>query len=142
MEREHIRLKAIIKEELGVDIDDESRKRALVEARYIYSKILKDEGWSLVGIAKTIHKHHTSVIHYLEQCDYLLLNMPDLRDRYFCVLSKFNGSVEGETPKLTYRQITDEILRLESKLVEMRKFKKWYETRFESHPEVHDADRP
>lgn len=49
----------------GVNIHAKNRKRTIVEARMIYSAILREAGYSLPFIADTLKKDHTTIIHYL-----------------------------------------------------------------------------
>ena len=49
----------------GVNIHAKSRKRTIVEARMVYSAILREAGYSLPFIADTLKKDHTTIIHYL-----------------------------------------------------------------------------
>lgn len=58
-------LKALIEGVLGVDVTgDRSRRRHVVDARLIYSKILKDEGLGCSEIARSLRRDHATILHY------------------------------------------------------------------------------
>jgi hypothetical protein len=65
-------LKKIINLVYFVDIDEDTRRRPVVDARRAYSKILKDAGYTLDYIGQTIGKNHTSVLHYTNTVESLL----------------------------------------------------------------------
>jgi hypothetical protein len=65
-------LKTIINLVFFVDIEDNSRKRRLVDARRAYSKILKDVGFSYQHIGHSLGKDHATIIHYVKSIDDLL----------------------------------------------------------------------
>jgi hypothetical protein len=50
----------------GVSILAKNRKRFVVEARMIYSTLLREAGYSLPFIAETLDKDHTTIIHYVQ----------------------------------------------------------------------------
>lgn len=82
------KLKKIVNEIFSVDIESKSRKRDLVDARKIYAKILREQGYGYEKIAKTINKDHATIIHYLKYIDHILSYDKDLMDKYMaCELS-------------------------------------------------------
>ena len=66
-----LQLKETIKEITGVDINQVSRKREIIEARAIYYKIIKqiDKKKSLQSIGDTVGKNHATVLHSLKNYD-------------------------------------------------------------------------
>ena len=64
-------LKKVIKEITGVDINEVSRKREIIEARAVYYKILKqiDKKKSLKSIGASVGKDHATVLHSLNNYD-------------------------------------------------------------------------
>ena len=64
-------LKKVIQEITGVDINEVSRKREIIEARAVYYKILKqiDKKKSLKSIGASVGKDHTTVLHSLKNYD-------------------------------------------------------------------------
>ena len=57
-ETQTIILKQIVSEVFDVDILDKRRTRNVVDARGVYSKILKDKGFTLVFIGQSLNKDH------------------------------------------------------------------------------------
>lgn len=72
----------IIKEELGVDITQECRKREIIEARALYFYIIKKSfpKMSLQRIANPLNKNHATVIHSLKNYPYYEKYNPKLQD--------------------------------------------------------------
>jgi hypothetical protein len=66
-----LELKKAIKEITGVDINQVSRKREIIESRAIYYKILKqiDKKKSLKSIGASVGKDHATVLHSLKNYD-------------------------------------------------------------------------
>ena len=64
-------LKKVIQEITGVDINELSRKREIIEARAVYYKILKqiDKKKSLQSIGASVGKNHATVLHSLNNYD-------------------------------------------------------------------------
>jgi hypothetical protein len=66
-------LKAVIKKVFGVDINLNTRKRAYVDARRVYAKLLRDQGYSLESIGRTIGKDHATIIHYIKSVEHIFV---------------------------------------------------------------------
>ena len=66
-----LQLKKAIQEITGVDINEVSRKREIIEARAVYYKILKqiDKKKSLKSIGASVGKDHATVLHSLKNYD-------------------------------------------------------------------------
>lgn len=52
---------------MGVRVGDKNRKRQVVEARMMFSSMLRDMGYSLKEIGTVLKKDHTTIIHYLRK---------------------------------------------------------------------------
>ena len=52
---------------MGVRVNDNNRKRQVVEARMMFSSMLRDMGYSLKEIGTVLKKDHTTIIHYLRK---------------------------------------------------------------------------
>jgi hypothetical protein len=59
-------VRKIVEQVTGVNIFEKNRKRFVVEARAIYSTLLRDVGYSFPFIAETLGKDHTTIIHYMK----------------------------------------------------------------------------
>jgi hypothetical protein len=77
-----ITLKQVVKEIFLVDINENSRRRDVVDAKKVYSKILRDEGYSFESIGHSFDRDHSTVIHYAKSIDSILTYDRDLREKY------------------------------------------------------------
>lgn len=59
-------VRKIVEGVTGVSIFEKNRKRFVVEARVIYSTLLREAGYSFPFIADTLNKDHTTIIHYIK----------------------------------------------------------------------------
>jgi hypothetical protein len=75
-------LKKIVGEVFLTDLDKGSRRRDVVDARKVYSKILREERCSFEFIAKSLGKNHATVIHYIKSIESILTYDKDLREKY------------------------------------------------------------
>lgn len=68
MEDLHIKkIKELVKQEYGYDVDSPTRKREVVEARAMFYSILKNfSNLTLAAIARTVDKNHATVLHGLK----------------------------------------------------------------------------
>jgi|DEB0MinimDraft_12_1074336.scaffolds.fasta_scaffold11425_2 hypothetical protein len=89
---ESAKLKKTIGIEFGLDIMENTRARKYVDARMIYSLILKERGYGCTLISRSINKTHCTVLHYLRIANDLLGQLPELRKIYSRV--KKSHSVE------------------------------------------------
>jgi hypothetical protein len=90
MREEEIKeLKRIVNEVFLVDLDAPNRKRGVVDARKVYSKILRDNGYSYDLIGETIYKNHATIIHYIRNVEYILTYDRNLRDKYIACKNIF-----------------------------------------------------
>jgi hypothetical protein len=76
------KVKQIVELVTGVKIIENNRKREVIDARMIYTKILRERGASLVSIGMTINKDHTTIIHYLRTMDSLLITDREVIRKY------------------------------------------------------------
>ena len=76
----------------GVDIMTKSRKRDVVNARMIYSKILREKHLSYNVIGKSILKNHASIIHYAKSIDWLLVYDKPLLKKYTSCVELLNDN--------------------------------------------------
>ena len=82
-------LKKIVNDVFLIDLMSNRRERTIVDARKVYSKILRDEGISLESIGKSINKNHATVIHYVKDLHSILSYDKELRDKYVACKNVF-----------------------------------------------------
>jgi len=85
-------LKKVIQEITGVDINEVSRKREIIEARAVYYKILKqiDKKKSLKSIGASVGKDHATVLHSLKNYDMFEQFNPTLKLFRKQIMQRFN----------------------------------------------------
>ena len=110
-------LKKIVNDVFLVDIDIENRKRDVVDARKVYSKILRDSGYSYELIGKTINKNHATIMHYVKNIEHLMSYDQILRNKYVACKDVFiekKKSILDQVKKdadiyLTVARLTNEL---------------------------------
>jgi hypothetical protein len=74
-------LKGIVDTIFDVDITDTVRKKDYVEARMVFTKILRDRGVTFVTIGKFLDKNHSTVLNYMSNFDNYF-NEQSLKKKY------------------------------------------------------------
>lgn len=78
-------LKEIVNIAFNVDLLVKNRKRDVVDARRIFSKILRERNYGYEQIANALEKDHATVIHYMKNIDSILIYDKVLTEKYnFC----------------------------------------------------------
>tara|TARA_R110000796_G_scaffold41683_3_gene103072 strand:+ start:1778 stop:2311 length:534 start_codon:yes stop_codon:yes gene_type:complete len=99
-------LEHIIKQELKRDVSKVSREKPLIEARFIYFHILREEEQMVFQkIGDTVDMNHASVLHGCDKVNFWLKTDHEFRDKYLMVLASYHREVygiekEAETNKL------------------------------------------
>lgn len=75
-------LLSIIEKNTQINILERKRSRDIVDARMIYSKILREKGYTFPQIAKSMRKDHSTVIHYIKTFDFLVNTLNDMKHDY------------------------------------------------------------
>lgn len=118
------KLKAIIKEQTGLNIDKVSRKREVINARKAYYKLLHlTTKISYTTMAKSVGKTHATVLHALRHFDFDYktdIEFKELYDNLFTVY--VDGKEIDNTDKLVYEnlKLQENIRMLNSELEELR----------------------
>ena len=119
-------IKKLVIENTGIDIDNPVRKRAFVEARAIYYKLLREyTSLSLSEIGKYVKKDHTTVIHGIKNlndwCDVDI----GLKNKYLNIRSALDVIKENvKIDNADVEKIVDRYIKLKqkaSKLIESNK---------------------
>jgi len=111
-------LKKIVNDIFLVDIDSKNSKRGVVDARKVYSKILRDSGYSYKLIGETIDKNHATIIHYIKNIEYLLSYDQNLKKKYVACKNVF---IKDQDKKDVDIYVT--VIRLSNELKEAIAFK-------------------
>lgn len=119
-------IKKLVIENTGIDIDNPVRKRAFVEARAIYYKLLREyTSLSLSEIGNYVKKDHATVIHGIKNlndwCDVDI----GLKNKYLNIRSGLDVIKENvEIDNADVEKIVDKYIKLKqktSKLIESNK---------------------
>jgi chromosomal replication initiation ATPase DnaA len=87
------KLLTIVEMVTSASIMANNKKKENVEARMIYSYILRHSlGTSLASIGTSISKDHTTILHYLKKMDTLLLADPELVKKHIICKELLNLS--------------------------------------------------
>ena len=118
------KLKAIIKEQTGLDIDKVSRRREVINARKAYYKLLHlTTKLTFTTMAKSVGKTHATVLHALRHFDFDYktdIEFKELYDNLFTVY--VDGKEIDNTDKLVYEnlKLQENIRMLNSEMEELR----------------------
>lgn len=82
-------LRDIIKSAIGLNVLEPARKRVNVEARVIFTKLMRDRGCLLHDIGFYLKKDHTTVMHYLAMFDTLIEVDGQFRKSFIKCSNKF-----------------------------------------------------
>lgn len=111
MKTEHSQLQEIVCRVFNIsNLSSTTRERKYVDARKVYSKILRERGWSLCKIARSIEKDHTTIIHYLKEMKWLLIHDTQIIDFYFIIKKQHSHIIattkeESFTPEELLKKI-------------------------------------
>lgn len=127
-------LKKVIQEITGVDINEVSRKREIIEARAVYYKILKqiDKKKSLKSIGASVGKDHATVLHSLNNYDMFEQFNPTLKLFRKQILQRLNYASPEQildmskdelinSLQIDIMKLTDEIANLQETITNLQK---------------------
>jgi hypothetical protein len=92
-------LKEIISDTTGINIMDKNRFRQVVDARIVFSKIIRERGYTFSSIARYLNKDHTTIIHYICECNSLIQTNDKIMETYLICRDKF---LQDKDALLTY----------------------------------------
>jgi hypothetical protein len=119
IESEMKSLREIVNKVFEVDIMKKYRYRKFVDARMVFSKILRDRGYTVVSIAKFMKKDHTTILHYNVNFDVIITQDGKLRDRYSVCLNSFLQDREPIVQTFTDKQLYNEVKKLNEQIVNL-----------------------
>lgn len=92
-------LKEIISTSTGTDVMNKNRYRNVVDARIVFSKIIRERGYTYSSISRYLSKHHSTIMHYICECNHLIKTDDKMMETYINCRNKF---LEDKDALLTY----------------------------------------
>ena len=80
--KEMQQLSEIIKSVFNEDVKDKIQRREIVDARMVFSKILRERGYTYASIGRFLKKDHSTVINYIRNVYHLLTQVNGLMAKY------------------------------------------------------------
>jgi hypothetical protein len=103
-------LKYVIREHLKKEVNKVGRERLLIEARFIYFYILRQEEQMVFQkIGDTVNMNHASVLHGCEKVKFWLETDHQFRDKYLMVLASYNRQVYGIAKEKETNELRDRL---------------------------------
>ena len=121
-----LQLKKVIQEITGVDINEVSRKREIIEARAVYYKILKqiDKNKTLKSIGASVGKDHATVLHSLKNYDMFEQFNPTLKLFRKQILQRLNYASPEQILDMSKEQLIDslqlDIMKLNDEIINLQ----------------------
>ena len=106
------KLKEIVSKVFDTDINIKTRKRNNVEARMIFSKILREDGNTFESIGKAINKDHSTIVYYVNQASVLIKQSIELSDKYLECKNCYIDNLDVVLPQMKYDELKNEVLEL------------------------------
>lgn len=106
------KLKEIVSKVFETNINIKTRKRNNVEARMIFSKILREDGNTFESIGKAINKDHSTIVYYVNQASVLIKQSIELSDKYLECKNCYIDNLDVVLPQMKYDEIKNEVLEL------------------------------
>jgi len=106
------KLKEIVSQVFDTDINIKTRKRNNVEARMIFSKILREDGNTFESIGKAINKDHSTIVYYVNQASSLIKQSIELSDKYLECKNCYIDNLDVVLPQMKYDELKNEVLEL------------------------------
>ena len=80
--KEMQQLADIVKSVFNEDVKDKIQRREIVDARMVFSKILRERGYTYASIGRFLKKDHSTVINYMRNVYSLLTQVNGLMAKY------------------------------------------------------------
>jgi hypothetical protein len=106
------KLKEIVSQVFDTDINIKTRKRNNVEARMIFSKILREDGNTFESIGKAINKDHSTIVYYVNQASVLIKQSIELSDKYLECKNCYIDNLDVVLPQMKYDELKSEVIEL------------------------------
>jgi len=115
IQKESEQLIAIVNAEFNLDILQKTRKRPYVDARRVYTQVMRDRGYSLTAIGRTLDKDHATILHYLRNAHVLFSQHPNLDESYRRI-SKLRENTIDPIDEMNTLELRHHIYRLRQNL--------------------------
>jgi len=106
------KLKEIVSKVFDTNINIKTRKRNNVEARMIFSKILREDGNTFESIGKAINKDHSTIVYYVNQASVLIKQSIELSDKYLECKNCYIDNLDVVLPQMKYDELKSEVIEL------------------------------
>ena len=106
------KLKEIVSKVFDTNINIKTRKRNNVEARMIFSKILREDGNTFESIGNAINKDHSTIVYYVNQASVLIKQSIELSDKYLECKNCYIDNLDVVLPQMKYDELKDEVVEL------------------------------
>jgi hypothetical protein len=87
-------LTEIIKSVFNEDVKDKTQRREIVDARIVFSKILRERGYTYSSICRFLRKDHSTIISYMRNVHALLTQVDGLMQKYKVCKDSFLANKE------------------------------------------------
>jgi chromosomal replication initiation ATPase DnaA len=108
------KLKEIVSQVFGTDINIKTRKRNNVEARMIFSKILREDRKTFQYIGNAINKDHATIMYYVNQASILIKQYADIEGKYLECKDCYINDLDVVLPQMKYDEMENKISELNS----------------------------
>jgi hypothetical protein len=132
--QEMLSLRNIVNSVCEVNIMDNNRRQDIVDSRMIFSKILRDRGYTFKIIGGYLRKDHSTIINLIKKSDTILAYDDYLMSRYIICKDTFykeQGPMENvRTDMFLERKVVELNTKLDKMLIERQElleFKNKYE---------------
>ena len=106
------KLKEIVSKVFDTNINIKTLKINNVEARMIFSKILREDGNTFESIGNAINKDHSTIVYYVNQASVLIKQSIELSDKYLECKNCYIDNLDVVLPQMKYDEIKNEVLEL------------------------------
>ena len=106
------KLKEIVSKVFDTNINIKTRKRNNVEARMIFSKILREDGNTFESIGNAINKDHSTIVYYVNKASVLIKQSIELSDKYLECKNCYIDNLDVVLPQMKYDELKNEVLEL------------------------------
>jgi hypothetical protein len=95
MDSDAYRLQRITERIFGVKLHSKRRCRPEVDARFIFSLIMKERGYGSTRLGRLLNKNHATILHYWKNAEWYMKSDPELKRKYEQVQREFYESLES-----------------------------------------------